>query len=199
VNRPETSHNQVIEVYLADANVLYSRVLRDYLLYAMRARLISVVWSQRILFELTEHLMDNRPNFSQASADRLIRAMNTTFPYAQRDPDSEQFALLAGIELPDEDDRHIIAAAIAADAPFICTHNVKDFPSSIMVDLGLTVVTPDDLLCQLIQDYQQSMLWVHRASVDSLRGATDESTVLALRQAGASQAARLMAHLVGLL
>ncbi|MDR2253584.1 MAG: hypothetical protein LBD97_06980 [Bifidobacteriaceae bacterium] len=32
-------------ICLADANVLYSRSLRDYLLYAMRARLILVRWS----------------------------------------------------------------------------------------------------------------------------------------------------------
>ncbi len=41
-------------VVLSDANVLYSRVLRDYLLYAATRQLISIAWSQSILDEMTE-------------------------------------------------------------------------------------------------------------------------------------------------
>ena len=36
-------------IVLGDANVLYSRVLRDYLLYAMTKRIIGVKWSAAIL------------------------------------------------------------------------------------------------------------------------------------------------------
>lgn len=38
-----------IRVILADANVLYSRVLRDYLLYAADQEIISIAWSAEIL------------------------------------------------------------------------------------------------------------------------------------------------------
>jgi predicted nucleic acid-binding protein len=183
-------------MYLADANVLYSRVLRDYLLYSVRAKLISVAWSQAILNEMTEHLMANRASFTQESANRLIQAINTTFPHAQHDPGDSQYQELALIKLPDEGDRHVIAAALAADASFICTNNVKDFPSTVLGPLGLTVITPDNLLSQLVREHPRSMLWVHRISTENLNGATDQSTVAALRRTAAPETANLMEQLL---
>jgi hypothetical protein len=50
-----------LRIVLADANVLYSRVLRDYLLYAADQGLIAVTWSAEILAEMTEHLRLNLP------------------------------------------------------------------------------------------------------------------------------------------
>lgn len=41
----------LIRVVLADANVLYSRVLRDYLLYAADQEIIAITWSPAILAE----------------------------------------------------------------------------------------------------------------------------------------------------
>jgi predicted nucleic acid-binding protein len=196
VERPYVALGDTLEVYLADANVLYSRVLRDYLLYAMRARLISVTWSQGILDEMAEHLMANRPGFTQQSADRLVRAMTVTFPRAQRDPGPGHFALLDGIGLPDEDDRHVIAAAIAAQASFICTHNAGDFPPDVLAQFGLAVVTPDELLTRLIRKHKPSMLWVHRTHVASLAGATDDTTIAALRKADAPLTADLLAQVL---
>jgi len=140
--------------YLVDANVLYSRVLRDYLLYSMRAKLIHVMWSKAILGEVTRRLMEKLPGFTQESADRLVRAMNTAFPYAQRDAENKDFAKLADVVLPDEDDRHVIAAAIAALVDSVCTHDVGDFPIDVMQRFGMTVVTPDDLLCDLIRRHE---------------------------------------------
>ena len=197
MRRPEVSAGHAVQVYLADANVLYSRVLRDYLLYSVRARLVSVAWSQSILEEMTEHLMLNRPGFTQESADRLVRAMNTAFPYAQHDPGEAELRAVAGLDLPDADDRHVVAAALAADAPFICTHNTKDFPPDVLVGLGLTVDAPDDLLCQLVREHPASMLWVHRTSVESLPSATDQSTLKALRKAGAPRTSDLMVEVLG--
>ncbi|MCL2735940.1 MAG: PIN domain-containing protein [Propionibacteriaceae bacterium] len=184
------------ETYVADANVLYSRVLRDYLLYAMRAKLIVVVWSRSILDEVTEHLIQNRLGFTQESADRLVSAMNDTYPYSQRDAQLADFQAISGLELPDEDDRHVIATAIGAPARFICTHDVRHFPPGVMDRFGLAVVTPDDVLCPLIWDHEELMLWVHRMSVGSLPGATDETTMAALRNAGAQRTASLIAELL---
>ena len=46
-----------VRVVLADANVLYSRVLRDYLLNAADEEVITISWSDRILEEMAEHLV----------------------------------------------------------------------------------------------------------------------------------------------
>jgi len=39
----------LIRVVLADANVLYSRVLRDFLLYAADQEIVAIAWSSQIL------------------------------------------------------------------------------------------------------------------------------------------------------
>ena len=47
-------HPAPANVVLADANVLYSRVLRDYLLYADTRRIITIDWSPAILGDVAE-------------------------------------------------------------------------------------------------------------------------------------------------
>lgn len=62
-----------IRVILADANVLYSRVLRDYLLYAADQEIIAVAWSAEILREVTGHQGEHcglRRCRSRATGDR---------------------------------------------------------------------------------------------------------------------------------
>ena len=48
--------------------MLYSRVLRDYLLYAMTKRIIGVNWSAAILDEVVEHLIENVGGFDAGRA-----------------------------------------------------------------------------------------------------------------------------------
>jgi|GEM_PF-2656620 len=95
----------LIRVVLADANVLYSRILRDYLLYAADQEVITISWSAQILAEVTEHLMANVEGFDQEAARRLVAAMNRAFPFAEVEPDEEHWRVLAEMSLPDEDDR----------------------------------------------------------------------------------------------
>jgi hypothetical protein len=64
--------------------------------------------------------------------------------------------------------------------------------------LGVEVLTPDQLLSRLVAEYEPQMLSAHCTAVASLKGATDTSTIAALRRAGASTTAALMAHLLGL-
>jgi predicted nucleic acid-binding protein len=187
----------LIRIVLADANVLYSRVLRDYLLYAADQEIIAITWSRKILAEATEHLRQNVVGFDDAAAARLERAMNRAFPFAEVEPGEEHLRMLAEISLPDEDDRHVLAAALAAEATVLCTSNTKDFPENIVKAFGIDVATPDQLLSQLIAEYEPQMLAAHQAAIVSLNGATDESTVRALRRAGASRTAELMARLLG--
>jgi hypothetical protein len=90
----------MIRVVFADANVLYSRVLRDYLLYAADEEIIAITWSREVLDEATEHLAANVPGFTAESSARLVNAMNQAFPYAEVEPTPEQDEKLAGLALP---------------------------------------------------------------------------------------------------
>jgi hypothetical protein len=62
-------HRALVRVVLADANVLYSRVLRDYLLYAADQETIAIAWSSQILAEVTEHLERNVAGFDRAAGE----------------------------------------------------------------------------------------------------------------------------------
>jgi len=183
---------------LADANVLYSRVLRDYLLYAATERLITVNWSQAILAEVAEHMSANIAGFTFQRAAHLLAKMTEAFPVALVEPGPEDFSRIAGYALPDEDDREVIASALAAGADVICTNNVTDFPRSVVDDLGLAVLPADDLFCRLFELDEETMLRVHRTTVLKFRGSTDVSTVTALRKAKAPRTANHVARLIGL-
>jgi len=191
----DVAESDLVRVVLGDANVLYPPVLRDYLLYAADQEVISITWSAMILDEVTRHLIANVPGFTEESGKRLVSAMNAAFPYTEVEPAVEHYQRLRGFSLPDEDDRHVLAAAIAAEATVLCTANTKDFPGSVAAPLGVETMTPDALLCLLITEFEPQMLAAHAAAVASLRGATDASTIRALRRAGAAVAA-LMAGLL---
>lgn len=161
----------LVRVVFADANVLYSRVLRDYLLYAADQEIIAIAWSSQILAEVTEHLERNVAGFDRAAGERLVRAMNRAFPFAEVEPGAEHWRVLDDVALPDEDDRHVLAAAIAAAATVLCTSNAKDFPAEVVELIGVEVLTPDQLLSRLVTEYEPQMFAVHRAAVTSLKGA----------------------------
>lgn len=186
----------MIRVVLADANVLYSRVLRDYLLYAADEEIIAIAWSQAILDEVTEHLAANVAGFTTESGARLVNAMNRAFPYAQVEPSTGHYERLAGLVLPDDDDHHVLAAAAAAEATVLCTANTKDFPDTAVAQLGIEVMAADALLSTLIDDHPSQMLAVHTTTVARLRGATDASTLAALQRAGSPTAAARMTRLL---
>lgn len=78
----EADEHAPIRVVLADANVLYSRVLRDYLLYAATQGVLEIRWSAAILAEVVEHLVENIAGFDAEAGARLVSAMNGAFPAA---------------------------------------------------------------------------------------------------------------------
>jgi hypothetical protein len=73
---------------------------------------------------------------------------------------------------------------------------VGDFPEDVLKSLGLVVVTPDELICPLIEQHPDSMRWIHSQTLRYLPGSTDESTVEALKKAGLPRAALLIARLL---
>lgn len=197
MSAPTDTDRAPIRIVLGDANVLYSRVLRDYLLYAADIEIISIRWSAAILAEVIEHLTANLPTFDAAAGQRLVAAMTTAFPDAEVDINDAARERVASLRLPDEDDRHVLAAAVAAEAEILCTDNIKDFPAEVMEAVDIQALTADDLLSLLAAEYRDEMHAVHQTVVARLSGATDESTLAALRRAGAARAAKLIRELLG--
>ena len=55
-------------------------------------------------------------------------------------------AVAARLYLPDENDVHVLAAAITGHADIIMTLNAKDFPRGTLAEEGLARVDPDSYL-----------------------------------------------------
>lgn len=126
-----------ITIVLGDANVLYPRVLRDYLVYAGDRGAIALRWSREIFDEVVEHLAGNIATFTPEQGDLLIRLLNRAFPYAEVAPSPAARRKVNSLVLPDEGDRHVLAAAVAARADILCTDNIRDFPHEAMEAVGI--------------------------------------------------------------
>ena len=59
-------------------------------------------------------------------------------------------AIIESLELPDPGDRHVLAAAIRANAEVIVTSNLKDFPEDILDKYNCHVEHPDEFIVNLL-------------------------------------------------
>jgi len=70
------------------------------------------------------------------------------------------------LSLPDPNDRHVLAAAIACAADVIVTFNINDFPGDTLSPFGIAAVTPDQFLIQLLDTgFVVAAATEHRASL----------------------------------
>ncbi len=60
-----------------------------------------------------------------------------------------EYGDLDGLELPDADDIHVLAAAIKGQADELVTANLKDFPTSILGAYGIIRRDPDGFLLEM--------------------------------------------------
>jgi len=58
--------------------------------------------------------------------------------------------LMDGLKLPDKDDRHVLAAAIKANAQVIVTSDLDDFPPELLAPWDIEAKSPDDFLLDQI-------------------------------------------------
>jgi len=129
---------------ILDACVLFRATLRDTLLRAASAGLYEVYWSDIILEEVSRNLVKTG-TMNTEQAQRLIRRMREFF----RDATVTGFEDLIGSMTNDEKDRHVLAAAVAADADTIVTSNLKDFPEQALAPLKIKAMSPDQFLMSL--------------------------------------------------
>lgn len=129
-----------------DANVLYPAPLRDLLMHLALAGACRVHWSQRVHVEWKRNLLKNRPELTRDQLDRTSRLMDEALPHAMV---KRCKALPVALQLPDADDGHILAAAIACNASCVVTFNLKDFPKTILAPLNIEAVHPDEFIAGL--------------------------------------------------
>lgn len=134
-------------VVLYDANVLYPSTLRDLLIRVAQAGLVQAKWTDQILDEVFRSLKLNRPDLEGDRLDRTRELMNR----AVRDCLVTGYEpLVDALELPDPDDRHVLAAAIKARAQVIVTNNLRDFPPDGLADWDIEAKGADDFILDQI-------------------------------------------------
>ena len=97
--------------------------------------------------EWTRNLLKNSPQLDSTKVQRTVQLMSD----AVRDWEVTNFQdLVPSVSLPDENDRHVLAAAVKANADAIITLNLKHFPESSLSPHGVEALHPDDFVLDLL-------------------------------------------------
>jgi predicted nucleic acid-binding protein len=129
-----------------DACVLYPTVLREILLGAAAAGFYTPLWSARILEEWARATR-KLGEAAEVVARGEIAALKARWPGAMLAPAP---GLEARLWLPDGDDVHVLAVAIAGSADAIVTLNAQDFPRHVLTEEGLERIDPDAFLMRFL-------------------------------------------------
>lgn len=130
-----------------DACVIYPNLLRDLLVRLGLSGLYQPKWTATIHDEWKRNLVKNVPEISPEKVRRIEALMDKALPDALV---SGFEPLIPGLSLPDEDDRHVVAAAIKSNAEVIVTFNLKDFPGESLDKLNIEAIHPDEFIMDLI-------------------------------------------------
>jgi predicted nucleic acid-binding protein len=153
-----------MQTAVLDACVLIRNGVRDFLLWVAEAGAFTPIWSDQI----HDEWMRNRHAKFGDPMESIMRArtlMETAFPGANFAPD---VAVLKTVQLPDPDDVHVVATAVAAGADAIVTYNAVDFPNAVLAALGLRQERPDAFCARIFSDAEADFIEgarLHRASL----------------------------------
>ncbi|MFA7434273.1 MAG: PIN domain-containing protein [Gemmobacter sp.] len=136
-----------------DACVLFPTVLREILLGVAAEGIYRPLWSGRIIEEWCRATRRIGPEAeARARADAAL--ICARFPEAMLPaaPGVE-----ARLHLPDPDDRHVLAVAVAAGADALVTLNTGDFPLRVLAGEGIVRREPDGLLWEFWSHHPEAV------------------------------------------
>lgn len=154
-----------------DANVLVPTALCDTLLRLAEDGFYRPLWSERILIEVEDTILALYPDIDVRRVRRRTELMSDTFEDATV-TGWEQVS--AGLDLPDDNDRHVLAAAIVGGAQAIVTANLKDFPVGQLGPRAIEARHPDQFLLdqldlfpsRVLEVLQEQAADLHRPAMD---------------------------------
>jgi len=130
-----------------DACVLYPAPLRDFLMWLALTDLFKARWTDEIHDEWIRNVLKNR---SDLTLEQLTRAKNLMNAHVRDCLVDGYQALIPTLTLPDQGDRHVLAAAIRCNADIILTFNEKDFPKQHLRPYGIEAQHPDEFIRHLL-------------------------------------------------
>lgn len=140
---------------LLDANVLAPSLSRNMLLSLAAAGLYRVRWTEQILGETERaiaRIIEKKKDL-KAKDDPTDIAANQIKRVRKAFPESlvtGHDVYIPAITLPDEDDRHVLAAAVHIRAEAIITDNLKDFPPETLSAYDVEAMSLDEFLADVI-------------------------------------------------
>jgi hypothetical protein len=183
-----------------DANVLYPAPLRDLFIRLAQAGLVRAKWTETIHDEWMRNVLKNNPHLS---TERLARTRTRTLmDQAVRDCLVTGYEeLIASLFLPDPDDRHVLAAAIHAEADVIVTCNLADFPAEALARFNIEAQHPDDFLVHLLDEAPGAVCTIVKQQRESLRNPpkTAEELLATLEGHGLTQAVARLRQFIDLI
>ncbi|WP_434740418.1 PIN domain-containing protein [Micromonospora sp. SH-82] len=132
---------------LLDTCVLYPAYLCDTLLRLAEDEAYRPLWSADILEELRRNVVE--AGVPADRVDRRIAQMTRSFP----DAAVTGYETLVDGMLNDPKDRHVLAAAVRANAEVIVTFNTRDFPEHTLKPYDILAVHPDEFLLDQLDLY----------------------------------------------
>jgi predicted nucleic acid-binding protein len=169
-----------------DASVLYPSELRNLLMHLALTGLFRAKWSAAVHEEWIGALLRRRPDLSREKLERTRRLMDL---HAADALVTGYEDLIEGLQLPDPDDRHVLAAAIRARADVIVTANLRDFPPNILGQFGIEPQHPDEFILYLLDLAPRRVARAARDHRESLKNPpkTIEQYLGALKAQGLTQ------------
>ena len=143
-----------------DTNVIYPLWIRDLLMWFAYFELYTPKWSSNIFHEWISVM--KRKGIEENEALKRADKINLVFPDALG-VNYEPF--IDSLMLPDLNDRHVLAAAIEANADLIITNNLKDFPEHYLKTFGIKVKSADEFLTDIIDLNREEALMAFREMV----------------------------------
>lgn len=140
-----------------DACVLYPAPLRDMLVRLAVTGLFRARWTDDIHAEWIGNLQKKRQDIPETKLQQTRQLMDRAVPdclvYGYE-------PLIESLNLPDPDDRHVLAAAIRAKAEVIVTFNGRDFPEEKLTEFDIYTQHPDDFIAYLYDLSPQTVVAV---------------------------------------
>jgi len=175
---------------ILDANVIYPAPIRDLLLNLAEQELYNPKWSKIIEDEWIRNLLKNRPDLKRARLNKTVKVMNQAFPNAMVNSFEK---LIETIELPDADDRHVVAAAIKSESKVIITSNIKDFPAKKLAEFEIEILTPDNFIVGLTKIDKDLVIKALKNQLASLKNPpmSKEDLINTLKKCGLNKSLKI--------
>lgn len=125
---------------LLDTCTIFGGALNDLFLTLAETGTFRPMWSAGILEELERNLL--KRGLPQDPIRNRITNMQSAFP----DSEVHGYESLAPQMTCDENDRHVLAAAVRGDAAVLVTFNLRHFPNDALSPYDLDAIHPDEFL-----------------------------------------------------